>query len=85
MSARNAYQPEKTHPHNHGDDVYHTSIRISEGKHNYFADEYRESILASFDYAYQDIFRIIRNDRSKSRKLSRRLGAQLKRMFKKSS
>ena len=64
-------------------DIYHTSIRINEAHNSYFSEEYRESVLASFDYAYQDIFRIIRNDRSKSRKLSRRLGARVKRMFKK--
>ena len=74
---------EKDRNQNSGDDIYHTSIRINEAHNSYFSEEYRESVLASFDYAYQDIFRIIRNDRSKSRKLSRRLGARVKRMFKK--
>lgn len=71
----------KTNSSNSGDHLFYVSIHIEEGKFRYFTEEYEENIRKAFDEAYQEMFRIVRDDRSKSRSLARRAGAQLKRLL----
>lgn len=75
---------EKTRADQHGDDLYRVSIRIEDGPLHYYTEDYRETIRTSFDHAYGDMFRMVRNDRSRSRTLARRAGARIKKFFKRS-
>lgn len=75
---------ERTRADQHGEDLYRTSIRIEDAKLHYYAEDFKESIRSSFDHAYGDIFRIIRNDRSRSRTLARKAGKRIKKFFKRS-
>ncbi len=72
---------EQTRVSNSGDDLFYVSITIEDGKYNYFADEYGSDIRKAFDSSYGDIYRMIRNDRSKSRKLLRSTGRTIKRIL----
>jgi ribosome-associated translation inhibitor RaiA len=63
-------------------DVYYVSLRIDSAKTQYFADEYQETLRFAFDSAFGDIFRMIRNDRSRSRQLFTRASRQFKKTFK---
>ena len=65
-----------------GNDICYTSIKIESAGYVYFTEEYQSSIRISFDHAYGEIFRIIRSDRSRSRRLGRRAAQKIKRIFK---
>ena len=73
---------EKTTSSHHGDDLYYVSIRIEEPGNQYFTDEYRAGVKEAFDHAYDEIFRMVRSDRNRTRSLARRAAARMKRMFK---
>lgn len=72
---------EKTRSSHNGDDLYFVSLQIEDGKYRYYTDEYEENVRKSFDNAYDEMFRIVRDDKKKSRSLARRAGAQLKKLF----
>ncbi len=74
---------EQTRTDNSGQDLFYVSITIEDGKYNYFADEYQSDIRKAFNHSYGDVYRIIRNDRSKSRKLLRSTGRAFKKMLRK--
>lgn len=74
---------EQTRASHNGQDLFYISLTIEDGKYNYFAEEYQGDIRKAFDHAYGDIYRIIRNDRSKSRKLLRSAGRAFKKILKK--
>lgn len=65
-----------------GSHLFYVSIHIEDGKTVYFADEYEENFQKSFNKTFGDIFRIIRNDRSKSRRLLKTTGRGFKKIFK---
>ena len=73
---------QKTRSSHHGEDLYYISIAIEDGKHRYFTEEYQENVRKTFDHAYGEIFRIVRDDRSKARRITRKAGASLKKLFK---
>ena len=73
---------EKTRASHHGHDLYYTSIHIEDGQARYFTEDYKESVRKSFDHSYGEIFRIIRDERSKSRTLTRKAGKVIKNIFK---
>lgn len=72
---------EKTRASHNGHDLYYTAIHIEDGAHRYFTEDYQDSVRKSFDHSYGEIFRIIRDDRSKSRRLARKAGSALKKIF----
>lgn len=72
---------ERTRASHHGHDLYYVSIRIEDGHYKYFAEEYQSDIRKSFDHAYGDIYRIIRNDRSKSRSMLKSAGQAFKKIL----
>lgn len=74
---------ERTRASHHGDDLYHVSIKIEDGRYKYFSEEYKSNIRESFDYAYGDIYRIIRKDRSKSSTMLKSAGRAFKKIFQK--
>ena len=63
-------------------DLFYVSIRVEDGALHYFVDEYQENLRKAFDHAFGDIFRVIRNDRSRSRRLLKSAGRGFKRVFK---
>lgn len=73
---------EKTRASHHGRDLYYISIKIDDVDTHYFTEEYRENVRKAFDYAYGEIFRIVRDERSRSRTLMRKAGKQIKKIFK---
>lgn len=80
----NAYvDMEKTHNSHNGNDLYYLSIKIDDPIQLYFVEEYRENLRKAFDHAYENSFRVVRNERKKTRSLARRASASLKRLFKK--
>ncbi len=72
---------QKTRASHNGRDLYSVSITIEDGKHHYFAQEYHEEVKTTFDRAFADISRQVREEKSKTRSLTRRAGASLKRLF----
>lgn len=72
---------EKTRSSRNGADLYYTSISIQDGKFQYFTEDYQDDVRKSFDHTYGEIFSIIRNDRSKSRKLAKKAGTRIKKLF----
>lgn len=80
-SAKAYIDIKKTRASNSGDDLYYVSVNIEDGKHQYFTEEYEENIRKAFDEAYQEMFRMVRNDRSKSRNLARKAQAQIKKLL----
>ena len=72
---------EKTRASNNGDDLYYLSIQIEDGKYQYYTKEEEESVQAAFNQAYAELFRIVRDDKRKSRSLARRAGQSLKNLF----
>jgi len=72
---------EKTRSSKNGSDLFYTSISIQDGKFQYFTEDYQDGPRKSFDHTYGEIYRTIRNDRSKSRNLARRAGSAIKRLF----
>lgn len=74
---------EKTRASHNGRDLYYSAITIQDGPTQYFADEYKDDLRKSFDHAYSDVFRIVRNERSRSRTLFNRAGRKFKNIFKK--
>lgn len=75
---------ERTRPDLHGDDLYRVSLRIQDGHYQYFTEDYLENVRKSFDHAYGEMFRMVRNDRSRSRTLARRARNKIKKIFKRS-
>ena len=71
---------ERTRADHNGRDLYYVSLRIEDGRHRYFVEEYQDDIRKSFDHAYGNIYRVIRDDRSKSRALLKSAGRMFKRM-----
>lgn len=65
-----------------GSDLFYVSLKIEDGRFHYFADEYQENLRKAFDHAFGDIFRIIRNDRSRSRRLLKGARRGFKNIFK---
>lgn len=79
----NAYiDIERTNPSNHGEHLFYVSIKIDDPYNQYFTEEYRENTRKAFDFAYSDMFRVVRSHRSKSRILARKAGAKIKKFFK---
>lgn len=74
---------EKTHGSHNGQDLFYVKIRIDDVHQRYFADEYQSDIRKAFDNTYADLYRIIRNERSRSRRLLTSAGRKFKSMFKK--
>lgn len=74
---------EKTRADHNGRDLFYTAITIEDGHARYFVEEYKDELRKSFDHAYSDLFRVVRNDRSKSRQLVKRAGQKFKNIFKK--
>ncbi len=74
---------EKTRADNNGKDLYKVECQIEDGAVRYFTEEYQSSVRKAFDYAYQEIYRSIRNERSRSRTLIKRTGRAFKSLFKK--
>lgn len=74
---------ERTRASHRGHDLYYVAIKIEDGHYKYFAEEYQSDIRKSFDHAYGDIYRIIRNDRSKSRTMLKSAGRAFKKVFQK--
>ena len=72
---------EKTRASHNGDDLYYISLNVEDGAHRYFTEEYSEAVRSSLDQSYQEIFRIIRDERGKSQSLARRAGSRLKKLF----
>lgn len=72
---------EKTHPSNNGPDLYYTSIMIQDGAHKFFTEDWKEDIRKSFDHSYGELFSIVRNERSKSRSLLKRMGSKFKKIL----
>ena len=72
---------EKTRASHNGQDLYYISIHIEDGAARYFVDGYQENIRKTFDSVYADLYRSIRNDRSKSRALLKSAGRKIKGMF----
>jgi|AntAceMinimDraft_6_1070360.scaffolds.fasta_scaffold21331_2 ribosome-associated translation inhibitor RaiA len=72
---------EKTRASHHGTNLYYVSVVISDARIDYFTEEYSESIREAFDRSYGEIFRIIRDERSRSRTLIRKAGQQIKNLF----
>ena len=72
---------QRTRSSNNGNDLYCVSIKLQDAKYNYFTDDYQESIRKAFDEAYAELFRMVRNERSRSRVLARRASARIKNMF----
>jgi ribosome-associated translation inhibitor RaiA len=75
---------EKTRSSQNGDDLYYTSVTVVDGKERYFSEEHEENIRKSFDVTYQEIFRMVRDERSRTRRLARKAGASLKKLFRRS-
>ncbi len=75
---------ERTRASMTGDDLYRITIRLDDGPHRYFTEEFQRDVRTTFDHAYGDIFRMVRNERSRSRTMARRAQERLKRLFKKS-
>lgn len=73
---------EKTRASHNGEDLYYISIRIDDAANRYFAEEYQSNTKTAFDQAYGDLYRVIRNDRSKSRSLWKSAGRKFKDIFK---
>ncbi len=69
---------ERTTAHNNAKELYYVSIRINDGEHKYFSEGHEGDIRTAFDDAYSDIYRIIRNDRSKSRSILKSAGRKFK-------
>jgi ribosome-associated translation inhibitor RaiA len=72
---------ERTRSSNNGNDLYCVSIKLQDAQYNYFTDDYQENIRKAFDEAYGELFRMVRNERSRSRVLARRASARIKNMF----
>jgi ribosome-associated translation inhibitor RaiA len=72
---------EKTRASQSGDDLFYVSLNIEDGSERYFTEEYADDVRNSFDQSYREIFRIIRDERGRSRNLARRAGARLKKLF----
>lgn len=66
----------------HGDDLYRASLRIEEASLHYFTEDFQEHIKKAFDHAYRDMYRMVRNDRSRSRRLARKAGKHIKGILK---
>lgn len=79
--ARAFIDVEKTRASHNGHDLYYVSIHLEDGKDRYFTEDYQENVRKSFDHAYGELFRIVRDDRSKSRSIAKKAGAQLKKIF----
>jgi len=73
---------ERTRASHNGRDLYYASIHISEQGKKYFAEEYRENLHKAFSYAYENILRVVRNDKSKARNIARKAGQKIKSIFK---
>lgn len=76
---------EKTHSSHKGNDLYYVSLNIDDRGQHYFVEEYRENLKKAFDIAYESIERIVKNDRNKSRNLTRQAATRIKRLFKRNS
>lgn len=74
---------EKTHSSHKGNDLYYVSLNIDDRGQHYFVEEYRENLKKAFDFAYESIERIVKNDRNKSRNLTRRAASRIKKLFRK--
>lgn len=72
---------EKTRNRQNGDDLYHVSIQIEDGKFRYFTEAYEEDVRSAFDRSFNEMRRMVREDKSKLRDLTRRAGLQLKKLF----
>jgi len=72
---------ERTRPSHKGDDLYYVSIRLEDGRFNYFTDDHRENIRKAFDHAYGELFRMVRNERSRTRALARKAGSRIRNIF----
>lgn len=72
---------EKTRSSHNGDDLYHISLQVDDGKYRYYTDESQENVRKAFDDVYDEMFRIVRDDKKKERSLARRAGAHLKKLF----
>ncbi|MGB0925126.1 MAG: HPF/RaiA family ribosome-associated protein [Minisyncoccia bacterium] len=73
---------EKTRASHNGHDLYYVAIKIDDAPHRYFAEEYQADTRTAFDHAYGDLYRVIRNDRSKSRSMLKSAGRKFKQIFK---
>ncbi len=74
---------EKTRADNNGKDLYRIELQIEDGSVRYFTEEYQSNVRKAFDYAYQEVYRSVRNERAKSRTLVKRAGRVFKSLFKK--
>lgn len=72
---------EKTRSSYNGDDLYFVSLQTDDGKYRYYTEEHEESVRKAFDNAYDEMFRVVRDDKQKARSLARKAGAQLKKLF----
>lgn len=72
---------EKTRGDLHGDDLYEISIRAEDGPEHYFAEDRRDSITNTFDVAYDDLARVVRKERGKSRAILKRAGRKIKQLL----
>ncbi len=73
---------ESTNGQHRGDDIFYCSIKLESSGQVYFTEEYQSSIRISFDHSYGEMFRVVRSDRSRSRRLGRRAAQKIKRIFK---
>ena len=76
---------EKTRSSHNGEDLYYIAIHVKEGVVRYFVDGYQENIRKTFDNVYADLYRNIRNDRSKSRELLKSARRNIKDFFKRTN
>jgi|AntRauTorckE6833_2_1112554.scaffolds.fasta_scaffold64027_2 ribosome-associated translation inhibitor RaiA len=74
---------EKTRASHNGNDLYFISLSISDAQYRYYTEEYQQNIRKTFDNAYEEMVRIVRNDKRKERNLARRAGSRIKNLFRK--
>jgi ribosome-associated translation inhibitor RaiA len=76
---------EKTRSSHNGEDLFYIAIHVKEGAVRYFVDGYHENVRKTFDNVYADLYRSIRNDRSKSRELLKAAQRKIKGFFKRNN
>ena len=72
---------EQTRPSHNGQDIFRVAIHIEDGSARYFVDGNEGSVRKAFDEVYADLYRSVRNDRSRSRTVLKSAGRKFKNLF----
>lgn len=73
---------EKTLASHNDNQLFYIAIHLEDGSVRYFVNGYHEDIRKTFDHVYADLYRSIRNSRSKSRTMLKSTGRKFKQIFK---